>query len=219
VTHHAIRFAELTARNAYKVLIGTVVPRPIAWVTTKSPDGVINAAPYSFFNCLSADPPILALGVENKPDRRFKDTAWNIRCTDVFTVNICDLANVAPMAATAAPFDADVDELAMAGLTAVPGETIDCPRIAEAPVAFECRRHVVVAVSGAREIVLGRIEMAHIRKDIIDLDTFYSDATRLDAIGRMGGDGYCSTRDLFDLATPSVAEVEATTRNGSKAIN
>lgn len=209
MTHHAIRFSDLTARNAYKVMIGTVVPRPIAWVTTKSPDGVINAAPYSFFNCLSADPPILALGVENKPDRRFKDTAWNIRSTEVFTVNICDMANVAPMAATAAPFPSDVDELVMAGLTAAPGETINCPRIAEAPVAFECRRHVSIAVSGAREIVLGRIEMAHIRKDIIDLETFYSDASKLDAIGRMGGDGYCSTRDVFNHGTPSVAEVEA----------
>ncbi|PWJ21627.1 flavin reductase family protein [Jannaschia seohaensis] len=212
MTHRAIRFADLTARQAYKVMIGTIVPRPIAWVTTRSPEGVINAAPYSFFNCLSADPPILALGVENKPDRRFKDTAWNIRSTEVFTVNICDVANVVPMAATAAPFPPEVDELAKAGLTAAPGEVIDCPRIAEAPVAFECRRHVSIAVSGAREIVLGRIEMAHIREDIIDPDTYYSDATRLDAIGRMGGEGYCTTRDLFDLPTPSVAEVEAAWR-------
>lgn len=219
MTHHAIRFSDLTARNVYKVMIGTVVPRPIAWVTTKSFDGVINAAPYSFFNCLSADPPILALGIENKPDRWFKDTAWNIRTTEVFTVNICDTANVAPMAATAAPFAPDVDELAMAGLTAVPGEIIDCPRIAEAPVAFECRRHTTVSVSGAREIVLGRIEMAHIRKDIIDLETYYSDAARLDAIGRMGGNGYCSTRDLFDLATPSVAEVEANTHDKQENLN
>lgn len=216
MTHQAIRFADLTPRNAYKVMIGTVLPRPIAWVTTQSPDGVINAAPYSFFNCLSADPPILALGVENKPDRRFKDTAWNIRTTEVFTVNICDIANLAPMAATAAPFPPEVDELAMAGLTAIPGDIIDCPRIAEAPVAFECRRHVSVAVSGAREIVLGRIEMAHIREDIIDTVTFYSDAEKLDAIGRMGGDGYCSTRDLFDLKTPSVADVEAALHSSAK---
>ncbi|RDC69000.1 flavin reductase family protein [Rhodovulum sp. 12E13] len=208
MTHHAIRFADLTERQAYKVMIGTVVPRPIAWVTTVSPEGVANAAPYSFFNCLSADPPILALGIENKPDGRFKDTAWNIRRTEVFTVNICDMANLVPMSATAAGFEPETDELAMAGLAAVPGTMIDCPRIAEAPVAFECRRHVSIAVSGAREIILGRIEMAHVREDIIDLDTHYSDARRLDAVGRMGGDGYCSTRDLFDLATPSVAEVE-----------
>jgi flavin reductase (DIM6/NTAB) family NADH-FMN oxidoreductase RutF len=214
VTHHAIRFSDITARQAYKVMIGTVVPRPIAWVTTISPDGILNAAPYSFFNCLSADPPILALGVENKPDRSFKDTAYNIRHTEVFTVNIVDVANVAAMAATAAPFDPEVDELEMAGLKAVPGVTIPCPRIAEAPVAFECRRHLSIAVSGAREIILGRIEMAHVRQDIIDLETHYSDPDRLDAIGRMGGDGYCTTRQVFDLPTPSVEEVRGRLQHG-----
>ena len=90
--HHRFDFSALTPRDAYKVMIGTIVPRPIAWVTTVSPEGVVNAAPYSFFNCLSADPPILALGVENKPDRSFKDTAYNIRMTECFTVNIVDRA-------------------------------------------------------------------------------------------------------------------------------
>ena len=182
MTHHAIRFSEITARQAYKVMIGTVVPRPIAWVTTVSPDGVVNAAPYSFFNCLSADPAILALGVENKPDRSFKDTASNIRHTEIFTVNIVDVANVETMAATAAPFDPDVDELKMAGLTAIDGVALPCPRIAEAPVAFECRRHLSIAVSNAREIILGRIEMAH---------------------------GYSMTRQIFDLPIPSAEEVFA----------
>jgi flavin reductase (DIM6/NTAB) family NADH-FMN oxidoreductase RutF len=209
LTHHAIRFSEITARQAYKVMIGTVVPRPIAWVTTISPDGVVNAAPYSFFNCLSADPPILALGVENKPDLSFKDTAYNIRHTEVFTVNIVDFANLEAMAATAAPFDPDVDELKMAGLAAVKGTMVACPRIAEAPVAFECRRHISVAVSSAREIILGRIEMAHVREDIIDLETYYSNSEKLDAIGRMGGDGYSMTRSVFDLPTPSVESVIA----------
>lgn len=215
MTHHAIRFADLTAREAYKVIIGTVVPRPIAWVTTRSASGVVNAAPYSFFNCLSADPPILAIGVENKPDRSFKDTAWNIRETEEFTVNICDVATTARMAATAAPFAPDVDELQAAGLTGVRGVTVACPRIAEAPVAFECRRHVSIALSAAREIILGRIEMAHVRADIIDLENYRSDPLKLDAIGRMGGDGYSTTRDLFDWPTPSIAEIEAALAFGS----
>ncbi len=218
MTHHAIRFADITAREAYKVMIGTVVPRPIAWVTTVSPDGVVNAAPYSFFNCLSADPPILALGVENKPDHRFKDTAYNIRHTEAFTINIVDVANTPAMAATAAPFGAKTDELEMAGLTAIPGETVPCPRIAEAPVAFECRLHLSLALSAAREIILGRIEMAHVREDIIDLDTYYSNSDNLDAVGRMGGDGYCMTRQVFDLPTPSVEDVLARrTSGGSKS--
>lgn len=207
MSHHALNFADLTPREAYKVMIGTIVPRPIAWVTTISPDGVVNAAPYSFFNCLSADPPILALGVENKPDRSYKDTAWNIRMTECFTVNIVDRANVVPMSVTAAAFESDVDELEMAGLTAAPGVEIPCPRIAEAPVAFECRRYLGIQVSSAREIILGQIVMAHVRKDIIDLETYYSDHAKLDALGRMGGNGYAGTLDYFDLPTPSVQDV------------
>ncbi|PJE28829.1 NADH-FMN oxidoreductase RutF, flavin reductase (DIM6/NTAB) family [Pseudooceanicola antarcticus] len=205
--YHAFDFADLSAREAYKVMIGTIVPRPIAWVTTISPDGVVNAAPYSFFNCLSADPPILALGVENKPDRSFKDTAYNIRMTECFTVNIVDRANVEAMAVTAAAVGPEVDELEIAGLTAAPGDRVACPRIAEAPVAFECERYLGIAVSSAREIILGRIVRAHIREDIIDPATFYSDHEKLDALGRMGGNGYAGTFDYFDLPTPSAEEV------------
>lgn len=211
-SHHTLDFADLSPRDAYKVMIGTIVPRPIAWVTTVSPDGVVNAAPYSFFNCLSADPPILALGVENKPDRSFKDTAYNIRMTGCFTVNIVGRENVAAMSVTAAAFPPEVDELQMAGLTAVPGVKVACPRIAEAPVAFECERYIALEISSAREIILGRIVMAHIREDIIDPASFYSDHARLDAIGRMGGNGYAGTLDYFDLPTPGVADVAAMTR-------
>ncbi|MGR3805659.1 flavin reductase family protein [Marinibacterium profundimaris] len=211
-THHALNFSDLTPREAYKVMIGTIVPRPIAWVTTISPEGVVNAAPYSFFNCLSADPPILALGVENKPDRSFKDTAYNIRMTECFTVNIVDRANVGPMSVTAANFGPEVDELDMAGLTAVPGVQVACPRIKEAPVAFECQRYLGIEVSSAREIILGKIVMAHVREDIIDLDTYYSDHEKLDALGRMGGNGYAGTLDYFDLATPSAEQVQADRR-------
>jgi flavin reductase (DIM6/NTAB) family NADH-FMN oxidoreductase RutF len=205
--YHAFDFSELTPREAYKIMIGTIVPRPIAWVTTISPDGVVNAAPYSFFNCLSADPPILALGVENKPDRSFKDTAYNIRMTECFTVNIVDRANVEAMAVTAAGVAPEIDELELAGLTAVPGDRVICPRIAEAPVAFECERYLGIAVSSAREIILGRIVRAHIREDIINPENYHSDHKKLDALGRMGGDGYAGTLDYFDLPTPSVQKV------------
>ena len=206
-SHHQLNFADLSPREAYKVMIGTIVPRPIAWVTTISPDGVVNAAPYSFFNCLSADPPILALGVENRPDRTFKDTAYNIRMTECFTVNIVDRANVEAMAVTAAGFAPEVDELEMAGLTAIPGVKVACPRIAEAPVSFECERYLGIEISSAREIILGRIVMGHVREDILDPATYYSDHARLDAIGRMGGNGYAGTLDYFDLPTPSADDV------------
>lgn len=201
--------ADLSPREIYKILIGTVVPRPIAWVTTTSPDGIINAAPYSFFNCLSADPPILALGVENWADMRFKDTAHNIRMTEEFTVNIVSDALLEAMNITAIPFPSHVNELEQAGLTAVEGSHVKCPRIAEAPVAFECRRHVGISIGKSREIILGLVLAIHIRDDIVDRDRFHIDAHALDAVGRMGGHGYAHTRDLFDLSTMSVADWDA----------
>ncbi|MGL4495979.1 MAG: flavin reductase family protein [Beijerinckiaceae bacterium] len=198
--------ADLAPRAVYKLLIGTVVPRPIAWVTTVDPDGRLNAAPYSFFNCLSADPPILALGVENWADMRFKDTTANIRMTEEFTVNIVTDALADAMNVTAVPFAPDIDELEMAGLTAAASTHVRPPRIAEAPVAFECRRHVGIAIGKSREIVLGRVLAIHIRSDIVDAQNHHVDQRALDAIGRMGGHGYCTTRDQFDLPTMSVTD-------------
>src|SRR5258708_6350531 len=114
-------FRTLSARDRYKLMIGTVVPRPIALVTTINPQGRINAAPFSFFNCLSADPPILALGVENHSDISFKDTALNIRLTEVFTVNLVSHAIAEAMHVCAVPFGSVHDELQAAWLTANPG--------------------------------------------------------------------------------------------------
>jgi len=199
-------FSQLTARDRYKLLIGTVVPRPIAWVTTINPQGQVNAAPYSFFNCLSADPPILALGVENHADMSFKDTAQNIRLTEEFTVNIVDHANAEAMNVCAVAFPSEVDELAMAGLTAIAGEKVACPRIAEAPVAFECRRHITLELGRSREIILGLVLAVHIRADIVDSERFYVDQQGLDAVGRMGGHGYATTRDYFDMPSITVEQ-------------
>jgi flavin reductase (DIM6/NTAB) family NADH-FMN oxidoreductase RutF len=206
-----VRFdtADLGPRDVYKLLIGTVVPRPIAWVTTMAPNGDINAAPYSFFNCLSADPPILALGVENWPDMSFKDTAFNIRMTEEFTVNIVSDALVEAMNTTAIAFPSNVNELEQAGLTTASCTYVRCPRIAEAPVAFECRRHVGIAVGKSREIILGLVIAIHVREDLVDRDSFYVDQRALDAIGRMGGHGYSKTRDYFDLPTMSVSDWSA----------
>lgn len=118
MTHRLFDFTTLDSRACYKLLIGSVVPRPIAWATTVSPEGVMNAAPFSFFNCVSSDSPLLCLGVENTATISFKDTAWNIRTTEEFTVNIVDDANMDAMNVTATAFPPEVDELAMAGLTA-----------------------------------------------------------------------------------------------------
>jgi len=200
-------FAHLSEREKYKLLIGAVVPRPIALVTTVDLEGRVNAAPISFFNCLSAEPAILALGVENHDDLSFKDTAWNVRATGVFTINIVSSAILDAMNVCAVPFAADVDELAEAGLTALPGSKIIAPRIAESPAAFECRRHVTLGLGNSREIILGEVIAAHIRSDIVD-PRLHVDPAGLDAIGRMGGHGYALSRQTFDLPTMSVAQWE-----------
>lgn len=194
-------FRALSARERYKLMIGAIVPRPIALVTTLSPEGVPNAAPFSFFNCLSSDPPILALGVENHADMRFKDTARNIRETEVFTVNIVSHAIAEAMHVTAAKFPPDVDEIAEAGLTARPGSAIPCPYIAEAPAAFECRRHVTLSLGRSREIILGEILHAHFAPGVVDA-RLHVDPAALDAIARLGGDTCCTIRDRFDMRTP-----------------
>lgn len=201
-------FSALTPRERYKILIGTVVPRPIAWVTTVDSAGKANAAPFSFFNCLSADPAIVALGVEFRPDGAPKDTGRNIRESGVFTVNIVSDALLEAMNVTAVPFGAGVDELAHAGLTIAAGTAVASPRIVGAPAALECRLHSFLDIGNSREIVLGEVVHAHIRADAVN-DSLHIDPLVIDAVGRMGGHGYASTRDYFDLPTMTEAKFTA----------
>lgn len=215
-------FSRLTARERYKLLIGTVVPRPIAFVTTLSKDGIVNAAPYSFFNCLSSDPAIVALGIEYRKTGGSKDTAQNVRDTGEFTVNIVSDAVLEAMNVCAVPFPPGVDELSAAGLHALAGEKVKPPRIAECPAALECRHYQTLNIGESREIILGEVLCVHLRTDAVDAANMHVDPVALDAIGRMGGHGYTRTRDHFDLPTMSVAEFQAgagaNTRrdNGSK---
>lgn len=201
-------FADLSARDRYKLLIGTIVPRPIAWITTVDGQGRVNAAPFSFFNVLSSDPAIVGVGIGTHPDLSVKDTGRNIQMTGEFTVNIVDHACLEAMNVTATPFPSEVDELAAAGLTPVPGTHVASPYIAEAPVALECRRHVTVEVSASRAIVLGQVVAMHIRRSLVN-ERLHVDPVKLDALGRMGGHGYCRSNETFDLASLSVAEWEA----------
>jgi flavin reductase (DIM6/NTAB) family NADH-FMN oxidoreductase RutF len=202
-------FASLTARERYKLLIGTVVPRPIALVTTVDLAGVPNAAPFSFFNCLSADPAIVALGVEFRASGANKDTGRNVRDTKCFTVNIVSDGILEGMNVTAVPFEAEVDEIAEAGWTARPGTAVPCPWIHEAPAALECRLHSILEIGTSREIILGEVVHAHFRQGVVDPETLHVDPVALDAVGRMGGHGYALSRDVFDLPTMSVADYRA----------
>lgn len=205
----SLDFGALSPRERYKLLIGAVVPRPIALVTTISTGGVVNAAPFSFFNCLSADPGILALGVEYRASGEPKDTGRNARETGAFTVNIVSMAMMDAMNVCGVPFSSEIDELVAAGLTAMPGKQVPCPWIGQSPAAFECRHHSTLSISHSREIVLGEIVHAHFQADVINAQNFHIDPVALDAVGRMGGHGYATTRDYFDLPTLSVADWNA----------
>lgn len=200
--HHYIDPDALTDRQRYKLFSGAIVPRPIALITTVSTGGVVNAAPYSFFNILSSDPGVVAVGVEPKPDGTPKDTARNILDTRHFTVNMVSFDMAERMNLCATSLEHEIDELAFSGLTPACGRAVVSPYIVESPAAFECERLVSINVSKSRDIVLGRIVGAHISEGILDTNSFHVDNERLDAVGRIAGGSYATTRDVFVMRAP-----------------
>lgn len=205
-TSLAFDFAELTPKERYKLLIGTVIPRPVALITTLSRDGTPNAGAFSFFNILTHDPAIMAVGIEHKPDGTPKDTAANILATGEFTVHIADHSLVDQMEICSVKFPAEVNELALAGLETGPGETVRSPRILAAPAAFECHLVQTVPVSPARTIVLGAVKRMFVRETLVDPETHYVDQIGIDAVGRLGGHLYARQLDQFERVTPTVEE-------------
>lgn len=199
-------FDTLTAKERYKLLIGTVIPRPIALITTVSADGVPNAGSFSFFNILTHDPAIMAVGIEYKPDGQPKDTAANILATGEFTVHISDHALVDQMEICSIKFPPDVDEIAVAGLDTTPGETVRSPRILAAPAAFECHLVQTVPVTPARVIVLGQVKRMFVREALVDPTSLHIDQMAIDAVGRLGGHLYARQLDQFERITPTVEQ-------------
>jgi flavin reductase (DIM6/NTAB) family NADH-FMN oxidoreductase RutF len=194
-------FETLTTQEKYKLLVATVVPRPIAWVVTQDLDGVMNAAPYSFFNAFSSDPPVLVIGIGGRKPGDAKDTGANIRETGEFVVNLVGFENGAAMNITAIDFAPEVDELHQAGLTTIPSTKVRPPRIAESPVAFECERLMTVELNTDRSLVMGKVVAMHVRDDcVMDRSRCYIDTPKLDLIGRMhGAGGYVRTTEQLDI--------------------
>ncbi|WP_138471381.1 flavin reductase family protein [Poseidonocella sp. HB161398] len=216
MTSRAFDFAELTPKERYKLLIGTVIPRPIALITTLSPGGTPNAGSFSFFNILTHDPAVMAVGIEHKPDGTPKDTAANILATGEFTVHISDHALVDQMEICSIKFPADVDELAIAGLETAPGEAVSCPRILAAPAAFECKLMQTVPVSPARTIVLGEVKRMFVRETLVDPETMHVDQIGIDAVGRLGGHLYARQLDQFERVTPTLEQFLALDGSGDR---
>ena len=196
----------LETGQAYKLLAGVVVPRPIALVSTLDANGTVNAAPYSFFNLIGSNPPTVVLGVGNKNPGTAKDTRANIERTGEFVVNLVHYALADAMNLCAIEFPEGDSELPHAGLTPAASARLSAPRLAEARVALECRLHSVVDV-GDNKIVLGQVVFLHIADEFVDGEKLHVHADALDLIGRMHGGGwYVRTTDLFDLPRPSYAD-------------
>jgi len=200
-------FANIAGQDAYKLMISTVVPRPIALVTTTDQNGVVNAAPFSFFNVLGANPPIVALGLDTHPEKVFKDTSANIRQSGEFVIHIVNNRIAEQMNICATDFGSEVNELEEAGLTTLPSVKVTPPRIAEAPVAMECKRLVTLEFGAAHNIVMGQVHYMHISDDlVIDADKHYIDVGKLDAVGRLNAAAYARITDRFEMPRMSVEE-------------
>jgi flavin reductase (DIM6/NTAB) family NADH-FMN oxidoreductase RutF len=202
--------AHESAQNIYKLMIGSIVPRPIAFVSSLHERGVRNLAPFSFFTAVSADPPVVLfcpmVRMED-PERGLaahKDTLLNIIATREFVINVVTESIIEKVNATSAQVPPEIDEFELAGLTPMPSELVKPPRVAESPVQMECRLLRIVEVSdrpSGGSIVLGEVLRFHVREDLVE--NFRIDPDKLAAVGRMGGPTYVRTRDRFDLQRPA----------------
>ena len=185
-----------------RVLTGVVVPRPIAFVSSVSKEGVVNLAPFSFFNAMAYDPATIVLGISRSAGWKAKDTLGNIEATGEFVVSVVVDEIAEAMNSTAAEFPADVDEFEIAGLTAKPSELVGAPLVAESPVNMECRLNQVVAVGDGTKhaIVVGEILLMHIRDDIIEGHRI--NHQRLKPVGRLAGNMYCNTHEVYEMVRP-----------------
>jgi flavin reductase (DIM6/NTAB) family NADH-FMN oxidoreductase RutF len=204
--------SELPYSEFYNLLISSVVPRPIAWVSTVNAAGQPNLAPFSFFNAVCADPPLLAfapgLRRPRQPDPvhgEAKDTLRNVRETKEFVVNVVTYELAEAMNLTSGEYDASVSEFELAKLTPQPSKSVRAPRVAESPVSFECKLHQIVDFSSAptgSSLVIGKIVSiyiadAHLKEGKLDRDS-------LDLVGRMGGIQYTRTTQRFEMVRPKV---------------
>ncbi|MEM6394646.1 MAG: flavin reductase family protein, partial [Planctomycetota bacterium] len=173
-----IDFSELDPRQRYKLLASLIVPRPIALVTSRDADGLVNAAPFSFFNCFGVDPALVILSVGNRGADVPKDTAANIEATGVFVVNLVDEPMAGRMHASSADFPPGVNELEAVGFTAGPCAGTEVPRIVESPASFACRLHNVQHI-GNNRVILGEVLAATVRAGLVDGQTWRVDGEAL----------------------------------------
>jgi flavin reductase (DIM6/NTAB) family NADH-FMN oxidoreductase RutF len=195
----------------YKILTSTITPRPIAWITTLARDGTPNCAPYSFFNAVGDDPPLLVLGLIKHPvSGLVKDTARNILETGEFVVNLVCEADALKMNESSVDAPPEVDELVYAGIETTPSVAVKPPRIATSPVSFECRKYAAMDI-GKQTVVLGEILVAHVKDEFVsDPERHYVDTPAMKLIGRTHGSGwYVRNSDSLQIQRPKLDPVRA----------
>ena len=199
--------AEAGPANVYKLMIGAIVPRPIAFVSTISQNGVRNLAPFSFFTVASANPPVVCFApMVRASDGQQKDTLHNVQATGEFVVNIVSEDFAAKMNICSAEYPAEVDEWVESGLTPIPSESVRPERVAESRFQMECKLTQIVTVGTqplGGSLVLGEVVRFHVAENLFE--DYRIDADKLQAIGRMGGPTYARTLDRFDLQRPTLA--------------
>lgn len=200
-------FAELSRRDRHKLLISTIVPRPIAWVSTLNADGSVNVGPYSFFNIVCEQPPLVSIGVGSgeRGEGDLKDTGENIRRTGEFVVNLVGFEQAPKMVVTAVNFAPGVSEADRAGLATGPSSRLSTPRLTESPVSLECRLYRTVDIVDGQVLVLGEVVALHVAEEaVLDAGRCYIDTPKLDLVARMHGNGwYTRTTDWFQMPTPA----------------
>ncbi len=196
--------AEISLAELYGWMISAITPRPIAWVSSVSADGLTNLAPFSFFQGVTANPPTLLFSVVNDRRGEKKDTILNIEAVPEFVVNVVSYELREQMNRSSALLPYGESEFGFSGVTAAPSELVRPPRVAEAPVHFECRLQQIVRVGEgplAGNVVFGTILLIDVKDDVLDSDGRI-DPAKLDAIARMGGECYSRTTDRFSLKRP-----------------
>ncbi len=190
-------------RDIAKLLVGIVVPRPIAFVSTLSAEGILNLAPFSYFTVASSTPPVVCFTPIVRRDGTRKDTLINIEATGEFVVNVVSEEIAPPMNVCSGEYPPEVDEFAVSGLTPIPSDIVKPPRVKESRVNMECRLLKIVEIGskpGGGSLVLGEVVRFHVDSAVVAHDAV--DPDRLRPVGRMGGPTYVRTTDRFDLERP-----------------
>ena len=202
MTYRTFDVAEIGHQQSYRLAIGSIVPRPIAWVSSLGAEGVPNLAPFSFFTLVSHYPPMISISVGER-ERKMKDTARNIEATKGYVIHTVVDGWEDNMNANSADFAPHEDEFSAIGLETIPSDLVDAPRLANAPVAMECRfdRLIEFGDEWKTHLVIGRVLRWHVREDVM-LDDKYIDPQKLAPVGRLGGPRYSRTHDIFEMQAP-----------------